>query len=410
MREKADHHLEFLQERGIVPTFSPPPDQDADGEEGYRDDRPNLATLDTLTPIAPDLPECPTMQEPPLKRQRRRHGAPLETTIHDTIASLNSIRQVSTLISEHRRDSESLLPVTFPPRRPHKLVAYPSSISEPSATATIKHISASLLAHAGFEGANEAALDLFTRVATENIHNLGKTFRLLLDGFHMSSEEIVLHALHENGQAQGDLETHIHDLEREALKTLDMERKTKAAYEQVVAGPAIQDDMLLANDGEMLLDGKFADQLGEDFLGLGETGIAAEHGLTSLSVPAAVFYKRAKGPQVSTTSSTLYEPPPAFLPPTIAQLPGLLHAFFSTIGADEPFDATHAAISSNGHITAKVHIAPRKKVEKKAAPKKPGVGKGNWSKYLIHASLTTVRPSKEEKARRAATNTPPVSS
>lgn len=32
-------------------------------------------------------------------------------------------------------------------------------------------------------GSNEVALDMFTRVAVDHIYNLGRTFRLLLDGF-----------------------------------------------------------------------------------------------------------------------------------------------------------------------------------------------------------------------------------
>jgi transcriptional activator SPT7 len=64
-----------------------------------------------------------------------------------------------------------------------------------------------------------------------------------------------------------------------------------------------------------------------------------------------------------------------------------LHAFFaqrieSGLGlADDPtFDPTHAQISSNGHITAKFNVAqPKKKVAPRPkAPKKAGVGKGNW--------------------------------
>jgi cell division protein ZapA (FtsZ GTPase activity inhibitor) len=242
------------------------------------------------------------MQEPPAKRQRRRKGEPLEATVNETIASLNEIRRVSNLIADFRRAEQDNLPLPpieqFPKRKRHKVQTEWGEISEAEATASMKHASASMLAHAGFEGANEASLDLFTRMVAQNITNLGKTFRLLLDGFsgQMSAEEIMLHALHENGR-NTDLEAHIRDdIEREGQRMAEMERKVKQAYEAVTTGPAIEDDMLLANDGEMLLDGNFADQLGEDFLGLLDTGIAAEHGLRSLTVPSSVFYKRRKGP------------------------------------------------------------------------------------------------------------------
>lgn len=55
----------------------------------------------------------------------------------------------------------------------------------------MKKCSAGMLAHAGFEGANETALDLFTRVAVDHLDGLGKTFRLLLDGFsHKMTPEV----------------------------------------------------------------------------------------------------------------------------------------------------------------------------------------------------------------------------
>lgn len=99
-------------------------------------------------------------------------------------------------------------------------------------------------------------LDLLTRVAGDYIRNLGRTFRLLLDGFahQMTSEEIVLHALHENGQVElADLEAHIKDdIERDSAKVSEMQRKVRQAYKEMTAAPVIEDDMLLAADGQML--------------------------------------------------------------------------------------------------------------------------------------------------------------
>lgn len=56
-------------------------------------------------------------------------------------------------------------------------------VGQEEAVKVMKKCSAGMLAHAGFEGANETALDLFTRVAVDHLDGLGKTFRLLLDGF-----------------------------------------------------------------------------------------------------------------------------------------------------------------------------------------------------------------------------------
>lgn len=98
-------------------------------------------------------------------------------------------------------------------------------------------------------------------MATEHMRNMGRTFRLLLDGFsgQMSPEascllgpkarerpklmkqEIMLHALFENGLVRPhDLESHIKDeIEREGAKVAEMTRKVKQAYNEVVGHSAL---------------------------------------------------------------------------------------------------------------------------------------------------------------------------
>ncbi|EIW69413.1 hypothetical protein TREMEDRAFT_62279 [Tremella mesenterica DSM 1558] len=292
-------------------------------------------------------------------------------------------------------------------------------VGEKEAVLGMRSVSARMLAHAGFEGANEGALDLFTRVAINHLSNVGRTFRLLIDGFSqkMSSEEIILHALHENGQIEtSDLEAHIKDdIERDRVKVIEMARKLRQAYKEVTTAPVIEDDMMFADNGEMLLDGNFAEELGEDFLGLRDLGIDKEYGMQSLTVPSSVFYgRRKRDADASGLGSKIHQPdfppPPPFIPLSTTtlhiQLPGLLHAFFATriesgIGLvdDQGFDVQHSQIGMLGQVIVKNPPPVKKKVveekeKKEKPPKKPvqsGVGKGNW-----------IRPSKEERARRAA--------
>ena len=209
-------------------------------EQIYRDDRPNLvpqldtfpALLRTAQPTAgpsdkaawypaeteeakadvafwasmmrdeayiTSLPACPTMAEPPAKRQKRRKGNALASTIYETVGSLNEARRISNLIVDFRRAEQegSMLPQIehFKHRKQLKPPRSQMSgdVDEPAATQVIKQASAGMLAHSGFEGANEAALDLFTRMVTENIAGMGKTFRLLLDGFSGSLSPEVSH-------------------------------------------------------------------------------------------------------------------------------------------------------------------------------------------------------------------------
>lgn len=85
---------------------------------------------------------------------------------------------------------------------------------------------------------------------------------------------------------------------------------------------------MFADDGEMLLEcvfspffpfcrvsdffffdnssGNFADELGEDFLGLRELGIDREYGLTSLTVPQSLFYGRRKRLANSANGACVY--------------------------------------------------------------------------------------------------------
>lgn len=95
-----------------------------------------------------------------------------------------------------------------------------------------------------------------TRVAGDFLRNIGRTFRLYMDGFshQFDQEELVLHALHANGGMElQDLETHIKDdIERDCAKASEMQRKVRAAYKELTTGPVIEDDMLFAQDGEML--------------------------------------------------------------------------------------------------------------------------------------------------------------
>jgi transcriptional activator SPT7 len=151
-------------------------------------------------------------------------------------------------------------------------------------------------------------------------------------------------------------------------------------------------------------------------LGLRELGIDKEFGMSSVTVPRALFFGRRRRAALAggdgKTDQPDYPPPPLVVPLTAAtyklHTPALLHAFYAQrieaggIDKDDAFDAVHATIGALGQIIVKPlpGAAPPKKPgvkkeangEEKAKKKKQtGVGKGNW-----------IRPSKEERDRRAA--------
>jgi transcriptional activator SPT7 len=101
-------------------------------------------------------------------------------------------------------------------------------------------------------------------------------------------QEMILHALYENGGlAPSDIESHIKDdIEKEGIKLVDMDKKMGQAYKDIVShyrssspviaestfcltllvpcftdrtdiqatAPVIEDDMMFADNGEMLLE------------------------------------------------------------------------------------------------------------------------------------------------------------
>lgn len=59
----------------------------------------------------------------------------------------------------------------------------PLLMTESSAQDIFQRTTSKLLAHAGFEGANENALRVLTDVATDYITNIGKTLRCYMDDY-----------------------------------------------------------------------------------------------------------------------------------------------------------------------------------------------------------------------------------
>lgn len=96
-----------------------------------------------------------------------------------------------------------------------------------------------LLAHAGFEGAHESAFGVITDIALDYMTNVGKMLRSYSDdyGRRMSSEEIIMHVLFENGVENiSDLETYIRDdIERYGYRLEELHRKLETSYQDLLS-------------------------------------------------------------------------------------------------------------------------------------------------------------------------------
>jgi len=181
-----------------------------------------------------------------------------------------------------------------------------------------------ILEHVGFQGTSKVALDVLAGVTSEFLLNVGRTIRFLSDKHanRMTAEEIVLHTLFESGTAKVvELERYVKDdIIRYGSRLSELEKKLANVYSDATTVEAWDDDALFKEEdeeeeGEFVM-GNFADSFGDDFLGLRELGIAAEFGLSSLSVPKKLLKGKNKGPKEGPTAAKPSEPPLPFpLPP-----------------------------------------------------------------------------------------------
>ncbi|KAF4620397.1 hypothetical protein D9613_001187 [Agrocybe pediades] len=212
------------------------------------------------------------------------------------------------------------------------------------ATDCLKWTTSKILEHSGFQGTSSVALDVLSDVAAEYLLNVGKTIRFLTDKFGktMSPEEIILHTLFESGNSKiQDLERYISDdIERYGSRLGELEKKLVTAYRETNAEAVPLDDEGLFEEEDdeeagVLAMGEFADMLGEDYLGLRELGIAAELGLSNLSIPKKLL-KGRKGQNKPTAAKPTeppppYPPPPPFIPLTAGKVEdqiGLLKGYY----------------------------------------------------------------------------------
>ncbi|KAJ7469317.1 hypothetical protein B0H11DRAFT_1393341 [Mycena galericulata] len=204
-----------------------------------------------------------------------------------------------------------------------------------------------VLEHAGFQGTSKVALDVLASVTSEYLLNVGRTIRYLCDKYSqtMTPEEIILHTLFESGISRvQDLERYISDdVERYGARLGDLEKKLVGAYREVTAVDVLSDEGLFEDEDEeeggALTMGDFADALGEDYLGLRELGIAAEFGMSSLSIPKRLLRGKRRGAGAAGGAGNAapappplpYPLPPPFVPLTAAKVDtqiGLLRPYY----------------------------------------------------------------------------------
>ncbi|KAJ6592683.1 hypothetical protein B0H19DRAFT_1245522 [Mycena capillaripes] len=209
-----------------------------------------------------------------------------------------------------------------------------------------------VLEHAGFQGTSNAALDVLASVTSEYLLNVGRTMRYLCDKYSqtMTPEETILHTLFESGISRvQDLERYISDdVERYGARLGDLEKKLVGAYREVTAAvDHLSDEGLFEEeeeDGGALTMGDFADALGEDYLGLRELGIAAEFGMSSLSIPKKLLRNKRRVGMGAGTGNVAPAPPPLPYPLPPPFVPLTAGKVDSQIGLLRPYYTNRFAL------------------------------------------------------------------
>ncbi|KAG2158647.1 uncharacterized protein EDB93DRAFT_1245881 [Suillus bovinus] len=219
-------------------------------------------------------------------------------------------------------------------------------VGEKNADECLKWMNRKVLEHEGFQGTSGAALDVLVGVTSEYFLNVGRTLRFMCDKYakSMTSEEIILHTLFESGVTRiQDLERYIKDdVVRHGSRLVDLEKKLVGAYREATQVEVLDDDALFAGeddeeDESAFVMGGFSDSLGDDFLGLRELGIAAELGLSSLTIPKKLLKGKSRGAAGAAIEAKPKEPPPPYPPPppllpitskNVGDQIGLLHPYF----------------------------------------------------------------------------------
>ncbi|KAI1812835.1 bromodomain-containing protein [Poronia punctata] len=181
--------------------------------------------------------------------------------------------------------------------------------------AALQRSVAKIFYHAGFEEYQPSALDTITDIAADYFGKVVQTFNAYsecekrdavpVNGKvevavqpRYSAEEVILHTLGENGYSVEALESYAKDeVDRLGNKLHGIHERMKSHLSDLLR-PAVSeggnDGAAAFNDGsEQFVGGDFAEELGEDFFGFKELGLAGELGGV-LSVPLHLLQSRVR--------------------------------------------------------------------------------------------------------------------
>jgi transcriptional activator SPT7 len=220
-----------------------------------------------------------------------------------------------------------------------------------------------------------------------------------------TSEEAVLHTLHESGLSVSDLDTYCReDVDRLTTKLSTMHDRMRAHLADLLR-PALTDGSAdgsaAFNDGsEQFVGGDFAEDIDEDFFGFKELGLDKEFGLASLSVPLHLLQNRLStvgqnaNQNIAQNSSQLFPSPPTWPRLTLSSLE-------SQIGLVKNFFLAKLHANNNEPLLEDLEL-PLKQRPNHGRPKLPATGKIGDGKTGANGISPTKRPPLKSKAAASA--------
>ncbi|KAJ1563551.1 Transcriptional activator spt7, partial [Cladochytrium tenue] len=160
----------------------------------------------------------------------------------------------------------------------------------------MRQVTAMILAHSGFDSAQQSTVNLLVNIGVEYFQNLGKTLRMYIDRFgeKTSAENVLLMSLQANGVENIDrLDQYIRfDVLRHGVKLFDLQRRLEGAWKTLNDGQQAGDtqDIDLDEMEGNIVSGNFFEELGIDLLNLQELG------LDITSIPSDLWNKKAERP------------------------------------------------------------------------------------------------------------------
>lgn len=211
--------------------------------------------------------------------------------------------------------------------------------------AALRKSVAKVAMHTGFETTEPLAINTLAQVAETYMLNLAKSIKLHCESSarnRLSDKKIILLSLLENGvEKPDDLYTFVVEKAQKQKHKLKDLRAKLSGFVKDLLRPSLQglSESNFENNSEQFMTGDFANEIGDDFLGLKELGLDKEFNMLSNSIPIYLLHSRLQNSLSNAdpvSKSTKYEDLREWVQPKLTQADvpeqiGLLQPFYTEL-------------------------------------------------------------------------------